>query len=33
MSMHITIIYISVQGESIGKIHNYEVFEGMYWNT
>jgi hypothetical protein len=28
-SMRITIIYISVQGKSIGNIQNYEVFEGV----
>jgi hypothetical protein len=33
MSMCIKIIYISVQGKSIGKIQNYELLEGMYWTT
>jgi hypothetical protein len=31
--LHIKIIYISVQGKSIGNIQNYEALEGMYWTT
>jgi hypothetical protein len=31
--VHIKIIYISVQGKSIGNIQNYEVLEGLYWTT
>jgi hypothetical protein len=30
MSMLIKIIYISVQGKSIGNIQNYEALEGVY---
>ena len=33
MSMRIKIIYISVQGKSIGNIQNYEALEGVYWTT
>ena len=29
--MRIKIIYISVQGKSIGNIQNYEALEGVYW--
>ena len=29
--MHIKIIYISIQGKSIGNIQNYEALEGVYW--
>ena len=32
-SMCIKIIYISVQGKSIGNIKHYEVLEGVYWDT
>ena len=32
-SMRIKIIYISVQGKSIGNIQNYEALEGVYWTT
>jgi hypothetical protein len=31
--MGIKIIYISVQGKSIGNIQNYEAIEGLYWST
>ena len=31
--MHIKIIYISIQGKSIGNIQNYEAFESVYWTT
>ena len=31
--MRIKIIYISVQGKSIGNIQNYEVIEEVYWTT
>jgi hypothetical protein len=27
--MHIQIIYISIQGKSIGNIQNYEALEGV----
>jgi hypothetical protein len=32
-SMRITIIYISVQGKSIGNIQNYEALKEVYWTT
>ena len=32
-SMRIQIIYISVQGKSIGNIQMYEALEGVYWIT
>jgi hypothetical protein len=31
--MCIKIIYISVQGKSIGNIKHYEVLEVVYWDT
>jgi hypothetical protein len=31
--MRIKIIYISVQGKSIGNIQNYEALEGVNWTT
>jgi hypothetical protein len=31
--MRIKIIYISVQGKSIGNIQNNEALEGVYWTT
>ena len=31
--MCIKIIYISVQGKSIGNIKHYEALEGVYWDT
>jgi hypothetical protein len=31
--MRIKIIYICVQGKSIGDIQNYEAIEGVYWST
>ena len=32
-SMRMKIIYISIQGKSIGNIQNYEALEGVYWTT
>ena len=32
-SMNIKILYISVQGKSIGNIQNYEALGGVYWTT
>jgi hypothetical protein len=32
-SMLVKIIYISVQGKSMGNIQNYEALEGVYWTT